>query len=248
MVKGVKFKDHRDAGEPVELAAFYNREGADELVFYDITASAEDRGIMLDVVSKTAEQVFIPLSVGGGLRSVADMARMLQAGADKVSINTAAVENPRLIQEGAYAFGSQCVVLGLDALRVSGSDPVRWDIRVRTGDGGGSSARLDAVEWAVRAVELGAGEIVVNSMDEDGTQRGYDLELNRAISEAVNVPVVASGGAGGPEHIYEALTLGKADAVIAASIFHYGTHTIAGAKQYLSERGVPVRPMQQAAR
>jgi cyclase len=243
VVKGVRFRDHRDAGDPSELAAFYNSEGADELVFYDITASAEDRDVMLDVVERAANEVFIPLSVGGGLRSVDDMARMLHAGADKVSINTAAVENPALIEESARAFGSQCIVLGLDAIRDRGSVTERWDVRVRTGDGSGRPTKLDAVEWAVTATQLGAGEVVVNSMDEDGRRKGYDLALNRAISEAVGVPVIASGGAGGPEHMYDALEEGRADAVLAASIFHYGEYSIAAVKKYLSCRGVPIRPL-----
>ena len=243
VVKGVKFLDHVDAGDPVALASFYDAEGADELVFYDITASAEGRGIMLNVVSRTADQVFIPLTVGGGLRTVEDMRLMLKAGADKVSINTAAVENPRLISDGAWAFGSQCIVLGLDAIRVPGSRPTRWTVRVRTGRDGGDEAGLDAIEWAARAVELGAGEIVVNSMDSDGTQGGYDLELNRAISEAATVPVVASGGAGAPHHLLDAIRLGKADAVLAASIFHFGVYSIGHVKEYLSERGVPIRPV-----
>ena len=244
VVKGVRFRDHRDAGDPAELASQYNAEGADELVFYDITASAEDRDVMLDVVRQAANEVYIPLSVGGGLRSVDDMARMLNAGADKVSINTAAVEDPALIEESARAFGSQCVVLGLDAIRDRRSPNVRWDVRVRTGDGSGRPTKLDALEWAVRAAELGAGEIVVNSMDEDGRREGYDLALNRAISEAVGVPVIASGGAGGPEHMYDALVDGRADAVLAASIFHYGEYKIAEIKKYLAERGVPVRPVE----
>ncbi|MFQ5933225.1 MAG: imidazole glycerol phosphate synthase subunit HisF [Dehalococcoidia bacterium] len=241
VVKGVKFLDHRDAGDPVELAALYDRQGCDELVFYDITASSDDRAIMLDVVARVAEQVFIPLTVGGGLRTIDDMNQMLQAGADKVSINTAAVENPGLIKEGAEHFGNQCIVLGLDALRVPGSDPLRWEVRVRTGSGGGKPTGLDAIEWAFRAVELGVGEIVANSIDADGTQEGYDLELLRALAETVTVPVVASGGAGTPEHMYQALTRGKADAALAASIFHYGTYSICETKAYLEERGVPVR-------
>ena len=243
VVKGVKFLDHRDAGDPVALAAFYDAEGADELVFYDITASSEKRGIMLDLVSRTAEQVFIPLTVGGGLRTVEDMGRMLKAGADKVSINTAAVENPRLIEEGAWAFGSQCVVLGLDAMRVPDTDPPRWQIRVRTGRDGGEDTGLDAVEWAMKAVDLGVGEIVVNSMDSDGTQGGYDLELNRASAESAPVAVVASGGAGNPEHLYQVIHQGKADAVLAASIFHFGAYSIGQVKEYLGRRGVPVRPI-----
>jgi len=241
VVKGVKFRAHRDAGDPVELAAFYDREGADELVFYDITASSDERAIMLEVVERTAEQVFIPLTVGGGLRTVQDMNRMLRAGADKVSINTAAVLNPHLITEGAGQFGSQCIVLGMDTTRVPGSDPPRWVVHTHTGADGGRSTGMDAVEWAVRAVELGAGEIVVNSIDADGTKAGYDLELLRAISEAVTVPVVASGGAGTLDHIYDAVATGKADAVLAASIFHYGTYSIQQCKEYLAGRGIPVR-------
>ena len=241
VVKGIKFMEHRDAGDPVELASIYDAEGADELVFYDITASADQRGIMLDVVSRTAEQLFIPLTVGGGLRSVQDMRRMLNAGADKVSINTAAVQNPELISEGAEAFGSQCIVLGMDALQVPGSSPTRWEVRTHTGRAGGRSAGLDAIEWAFRAVELGAGEIVVNSIDADGTQEGYDLELLHAISTGVTVPVVASGGAGNLEHLYDAITEGMADAVLAASIFHFGTYRISEAKEYLASRGVPMR-------
>ena len=243
VVKGVRFLDHRDAGDPVEMASLYNEAGADELVFYDITASAEERSIMLDVVAQVAEQVFIPLSVGGGLRSVDDMHTMLLAGADKVSINTAAVENPDLIRQGAEHFGSQCIVLGLDAMRVPGTDPVRWEVRTRTGKDGGHSSGLDAIEWAARAAELGAGEIVVNSMDADGTQAGYDIELLRALSEVVTVPVVASGGAGNPEHMLQALEDGRADAALAASIFHYGTYSIAEVKDYLAQRGLPMRPL-----
>ena len=242
VVKGVRFRDHRDAGDPVEMAAFYNREGADELVFYDITASAEGRAIMRDVVSRVAEEVFIPLTVGGGLRTIDDMQQMLRAGADKVSINTAAVENPGLIREAGDHFGSQCIVLGLDAARVPDSDPPRWEVRIRTGHAGGHPTGLDAIEWSKRAVELGVGEIVVNSIDADGTREGYDLALLEAISQAVTVPVVASGGAGDPEHMRQALTQGKADAALAASIFHYGVHTIAQAKAYLTDRGLPVRP------
>lgn len=242
VVKGVKFRDHRDAGDPVELAAFYNDQGADELVFYDITASSDERPIMLDVVERTADQVFIPLTVGGGLRTVDDMKRMLEAGADKVSINTAAVRNPQLIAEGAERFGSQCIVLGMDAQRVPGSAPARWEVRTHTGANGGRATGLDAVAWARRAVELGAGEIVVNSIDADGTRAGYDLELLRAISEAVAVPVVASGGAGALAHFADAVTRGKADAVLAASIFHYGEYTVRQVKEYMAAQGLPVRP------
>ncbi len=241
VVKGVKFRDLRDAGDPVELAAFYNEQGADELVFYDITASTDERGIMQEVVEATANQVFIPLTVGGGLRTVEDIRRMLESGADKVSINTAAVLDPSFIARSAERFGSQCIVLGMDAKRVPGLDPPRWEVFTHTGEDGGRAAGLDAVAWAVQAVELGVGEIVVNSIDADGTKAGYDLELLRAISEAVTVPVVASGGAGKLEDLYQALVVGKADAVLAASIFHYATYSISEAKEYLSKQGIPVR-------
>lgn len=243
VVKGVRFLDHRDAGDPVEMAALYNQEGADELVFYDITASADRRDIMREVVARVADQVFIPLTVGGGLRTVGDMREMLKAGADKVSINTAAVECPDLIRLGAEQFGCQCIVLGLDAMRVPESIPPRWEVRIRTGKDGGRSTGLDAIEWAARSVELGVGEIVANSMDSDGTLQGYDLELLRALSDAVPVPVVASGGAGNLHHMYEALEVGKVDAALAASIFHFGTYRIGEAKSYLAYHGVPVRPV-----
>ena len=241
VVKGVKFRDHRDAGDPVELAAFYNEEGADELVFYDITASSDERPIMLEIVERTASQIFIPLTVGGGLRNVEDIRLMLESGADKVSINTAAVQSPDLITEGARRFGNQCIVLGMDARRVPGSSPSRWEVFTHTGADGGRASGLDAVEWAQKAVRLGAGEIVVNSIDADGTQAGYDLELLRAISEKVTVPVVASGGAGTPEDLYQALVAGKADAVLAASIFHYGIYSIRETKEYLAKQGIPIR-------
>jgi cyclase len=241
VVKGVKFRDHRDAGDPVVLAGHYYSEGADELVFYDITASSDGRPIMVDVVERTAREVFIPLTVGGGLRTVEDMRRMLEAGADKVSINTAAVKNPELVRDGARHFGSQCIVLGMDARRVPGSAPARWEVFIYTGADGGIGTGLDAIEWAKKAVEMGAGEIVVNSIDADGTKAGYDLELLRSISERVTVPVVASGGAGTPEDLYQAVVAGKADAVLAASIFHYGTYTIGQTKKYLAEKGIPVR-------
>ena len=245
VVKGIRFLDHRDAGDPVEMAASYNRDGADELVFYDITASADGRGIMLDIVERVAEQVFIPLTVGGGLRTVDDLRQMLQAGADKVSINTAAVEDPDLISRGADQFGTQCIVLGMDAMRVPGNGDPRWEVRVRTGRDGGDRTGIDAVQWAAQAAELGAGEIVVNSMDADGTQEGYDLDLLRAISESVTIPVVASGGAGNPRHMLEAVTEGKADAALAASIFHYGMCPLREAKRFLADNGVPVRPSPQ---
>jgi cyclase len=241
VVKGVKFRDHRDAGDPVELAGFYYREGADELVFYDITASSDERPIMREVVERTAAQIFIPFTVGGGLRTVEDMHCMLEAGADKVSINTAAVENPNLITEGADRFGSQCIVLGMDAKRVPGSSPACWEVFIYTGAGGGRGTGLDAIEWARKAGELGAGEIVVNSIDADGTRAGYDLELLKAVSESVTVPVVASGGAGTLEDLYQALVSGRADAVLAASIFHYGTYSIAETKRYLAQKGIPIR-------
>ncbi len=234
VVKGVRFAGLRDAGDPVELAAYYDREGADELVFYDITASAEGRKIMVEVVARTADQVFIPLTVGGGLRTIEDMRLMLRSGADKVSINTAAIEDPTLIARGADAFGSQCIVLSIDT---------KWDgDRPRVySHGGRRPTDLDTVEWARRGVELGAGEIVLNSIDTDGTRAGYDLKILRLVAEAVPVPVIASGGAGGLEHLYLAVAEGKADAVLAASIFHYREVTIAEAKQYLAARGIPVR-------
>jgi cyclase len=241
VVKGIKFRDHRDAGDPVELAAFYNEQGADDLVFYDITASSDERETMREVVEHTADQVFIPLTVGGGLRTVDDMRRMLEVGADKVSINTAAVLDPSLITRGAERFGSQCIILGMDAKRIPGVSPPRWGVFTHTGADGGRAAGRDAVEWAIQAVELGAGEIVVNSIDADGTQTGYDIELLRAISEVVTVPVVASGGAGNMEDLYRALVLGKADAALAASIFNYGTYSIRDAKEYLAGKGIPVR-------
>lgn len=241
VVKGVAFVNHRDAGDPVALAAAYNDAGADELVFYDITASSDDRSIMIDVVKKTAEQVFIPLTVGGGIRTTEDMYRMLRAGAEKVSINTAAVLNPQLIADGARRFGSQCIVLSIDARRVSEADEEpRWQVFTHTGRDPRPTG-LDAIEWAQRGVELGAGEIVINSMDADGQRSGYDLELLRAISTTVSVPVIASGGVGSPEHMYAGLAEGKADAVLAASIFHFGDYTVNEVKTYLADRGIPMR-------
>ncbi len=238
VVKGVSFVNLRDAGDPVELAAFYDREGADELVFLDITASSDERNIMLDVVARTAEQVFIPLTVGGGLRTLEDIRLMLEAGADKVSLNTAAVQNPSLVAEGARRFGSQCIVVAIDAKRVPESQPLGWEVYPHRGR---RPSSIDALEWARRVVELGAGEILLTSMDEDGHLAGYDLELTSAVSRAVSVPVIASGGAGSLQHLYEAITRGQADAVLAASIFHYGTYSIAEAKRYLAERGIPMR-------
>ena len=241
VVKGVSFLDHRDAGDPVVLAAFYNDSGADELVFYDITASSDDRNIMVEVVERTAAQVFIPLTVGGGIRTVDDMYRMLRAGADKISINTAAVLNPQLITDGAKRYGSQCIVLSIDARRTSAPGaPPSWEVFTHTGANARSTG-LDAVAWAVQGPELGAGELVINSMDADGTYAGYDIELLRAITSRVSVPVIASGGAGTLAHLYTGLMDGGADAVLAASIFHFGDHTIAAAKTYLRSRGVPMR-------
>ena len=251
VVKGTSFVSLRDAGDPVELAALYNEEGGDELVFLDITASSDSRDTMVDVVRRVSEQVFIPLTVGGGIRSVEDTRRMLSAGADKVSVNTAAINNPGLIRDGAAAFGSQCIVVAIDAKRVkeeprvSGTatevkldDQSQWEVFTH---GGRNPTGIDAVKWAVRAVELGAGEILLTSMDADGHLAGYDVELTRAISSRVPVPVIASGGAGNLEHLHQAFTLGEADAVLAASIFHFGTYSIAAAKKYLGARGVPVR-------
>jgi cyclase len=241
VVKGVKFRDHRDAGDPVELASRYYHEGADELVFYDITASSDDRPIMVDVVERTAREIFIPLTVGGGLRNTHDMHKMLEAGADKVSINTAAVLNPDIITEGARYFGSQCIVLGMDARRIPGTKPLRWEVFIYTGADGGQGTGRDAVVWAHEAVERGVGEIVVNSIDADGTRSGYDIELLYAISSSVTVPVVASGGAGTPDDLLQAVVKGKADAVLAASIFHYGTYSISEIKRYLAAKGIPIR-------
>lgn len=238
VVKGTSFIDLRDAGDPVELASFYYREGADELVFLDITATPEGRDTMVDMVERISEEVFMPLTVGGGLRNISDMRRMLKAGADKVSINTAAVLNPSLIGEGAGKFGSQCIVVAIDAKRVESGQEPRWEVYIYSGQ---KSTGIDAFEWARKAVELGAGEILLTSMDADGHRAGYDIELTRAISEAVTVPVIASGGAGTLEDLYQALVVGKADAVLAASIFHYGTYSIREIKEYLAKRGIPIR-------
>ena len=234
VVKGVRFVDLRDAGDPVEAAIAYDAQGADELVFLDITASHEARDIMLDVVRRTAEGIYMPLTVGGGIRSVDDVRGLLRAGADKVSLNTAALARPDVIREAAERFGSQCIVVAIDA-RKQGD---RWAVYTH---GGRRPADRDAVAWAQEALALGAGEILLTSMDRDGTKDGYDLELTRAVSAAVTVPVIASGGAGSLEHFHEALTDGRADAALAASLFHFGTHTIAETKRYLAERGVEVR-------
>nr|WP_274542981.1 imidazole glycerol phosphate synthase subunit HisF [Phorcysia thermohydrogeniphila] len=234
VVKGVNFVNLVDAGDPVENAKVYDEQGADELVFLDITASYEKRKIMIDVVRRTAEQVFMPLTVGGGIRTVEDIRELLNAGADKVSINTAAVKNPELITLGAKLFGSQCIVVAIDAKRVGN----RWEVFIH---GGRTPTGKDAVEWAKEAVDRGAGEILLTSMDRDGTKMGYDIELTRAIAEAVSVPVIASGGAGTKEHFYEGLVEGKADAVLAASVFHFREISIPELKAFLKEKGVPVR-------
>ncbi len=238
VVKGTSFVNLRDAGDPVELAQLYYEEGADELVFLDITATPEGRNTMVEIVERISEKVFMPLTVGGGLRNIEDMRRMLNAGADKVSINTAAVLNPDLISRGAGRFGSQCIVVAIDARRVPYSLPAKWLVNIYSGQ---KATDKDAVEWAKEVVERGAGEILLTSMDADGHKTGYDIELNRAISEAVSVPVIASGGAGSVDDMQKALTEGKADAVLAASIFHYGTHSIRKIKQHLAENGIPVR-------
>ncbi len=252
VVKGTSFVNLRDAGDPAELAARYDVEGADELVFLDITASSDSRDTMVDVVRSVSEQVFIPLTVGGGIRSIEDVRRMLNAGADKVSVNTAAINTPELVSEGAAQFGSQCIVTAIDARRVVPGEEFPspkdrtlavdndsgWQVFTH---GGRNPTGLDAVKWATRTVSLGSGEILLTSMDEDGQQGGYDLALTRAISRAVQVPVIASGGAGTLEHLHDAFTDGEADAVLAASIFHFGTYSIAQAKEYLAACGVPMR-------
>lgn len=236
VVKGVRFVEIRDAGDPVEAACAYDRQGADELVFLDITASSEGRETMVEVVRRTAEQVFMPLTVGGGIREVADIRRMLKAGADKVSLNTAAVNRPELIGEGAEAFGAQCIVLAVDAKRRAGGG---WEVFTH---GGRTPTGRDAIEWIEEGVGRGAGEILLTSMDADGTREGYDLALTRAASEAVPVPIIASGGAGRMEHFAEALTEGAADAVLAASLFHFGELTVAELKAFLEQEGIAVRP------
>lgn len=234
VVKGIQFKNLRLAGDPPKLARLYEEQGADEIVFLDIGASPENRRILIDVVKRTARELSIPLAVGGGIRSIKDMEEVLCSGADKISVNTAAVKNPSIISEGAEIFGSQCVVVAIDAKRRDGW----WEVYIC---GGREPTGLDAVEWAKKVERLGAGEILLTSMDKDGTTSGYDLELTRAVSESVNIPVIASGGAGEPRHIYEVLTIGKADAALAASIFHYGVYTVRSIKEYLRSRGVPVR-------
>ncbi len=257
VVKGVSFVDLRDAGDPAELADLYDREGADELVFLDITASAEGRDTMVEVVERVSERVFIPLTVGGGVRGSADVRKLLQSGADKVAVNTAAVLEPQVLEQGAADFGNQCIVVAIDARRIRPDEPSpnqgppaaeeglrireesRWEVYIH---GGRTPTGIDAVKWAVRATELGAGEVLLTSMDADGQLTGYDLELTRTVAQAVPVPVIASGGAGTLEHLYEAVTAGQADAALAASIFHFGTYSIAQAKAHLAARDVPVRP------
>lgn len=239
VVKGVKFVNIRDAGDPVEIAQRYDEQGADELTFLDITASSDERDTMVHVVEEVASEVFIPLTVGGGIRQLVDIRRMLNAGADKVAINTAAVFNPNFVGEASNHFGSQCIVVAIDAKQVNKTDEVpRWEVFTH---GGRKATGLDAVEWAKKMVNLGAGELLLTSMDRDGTRKGFDLALTRTISEAVSVPVIASGGVGTLEHLSEGILEGKADAVLAASIFHFGEHTIAEAKQQMATRGIEVR-------
>ena len=271
VVKGISFIEIRDAGDPVQLASYYDAEGADELVLLDITASSDSRDIMLNVVREVAERLFIPFTVGGGMRSVADVRRMLEAGADKVSLNTAAVSEPELVAEASERFGAQCIVVAIDATATSenigvrsesggaagslssplssGDDPTlaidegsRWEVYTH---GGRTPTGIDALKWAVRVAELGAGELLLTSMDTDGHQTGYDLDMLRAISESVTIPVIASGGAGVPEHFLDALDYGKADAVLAASVFHFGTYRVRDIKRFLSERRVPIRPIEE---
>jgi cyclase len=238
--KGIKFRDNVDIGDPVAMARFYYEAGADELVFYDITASSDRRNIMIEVVRRVAAEILIPFSVGGGIRNLNDMRAVLLAGAEKVSVNSAAVQNPEIISQGARDFGSQCIVLGMDVKKVTPTEtiPSGYEMVIH---GGRTPMGLDALWWAQEAERLGAGEICLNSIDADGTQAGYELTLTRMISEAVSIPVIASGGAGTPEHLYEVLTQGRADAALIASMIHYGTYTIQGIKEYLHERGISVR-------
>ncbi len=239
VVKGVQFVDIRDAGDPVEIARRYDEQGADELTFLDITASHEDRNTMAEVVEQVAGEVFIPLTVGGGIRTSPDIRHLLKAGADKVAINTAAVNNPGFVKEAAGRFGSQCIVVAIDAKRISAEgEPARWEIFTH---GGRNPASLDAVAWARKMVDYGAGEILLTSMDRDGTRAGFDLELTRAVSDAVSVPVIASGGVGNLEHLAEGILQGHADAVLAASIFHFGEYTIEQAKCFMQDKGIEVR-------
>lgn len=240
LTKGIKFKGNVDIGDPVEIADFYYEEGADEIVFYDITASYEKRDIMIETVQRVAAKIFIPFSVGGGIRTVEDMRQVLLAGAEKVSVNSAAIRNPNIISEGAKAFGSQCIVLGMDVKRVTPSDkiPTGYEMVI---DGGRRPMGMDALAWARKAERLGAGEICLNSIDADGIQEGYELTLNKLIASNVTIPVIASGGAGVPEHLYEVLTQGHADAALIASMTHYGTYTIREIKSYLHDKGIKIR-------
>jgi len=241
VVKGTRFLDLRDAGDPVEVAARYDAEGADELVFLDITASHEERDILIDIVRRTAEQIFMPLTVGGGIRTIEDIRALLSAGADKVSINSAAVRDPDFVRRASDRFGSQCIVVAIDPKRVAENGREVWRVHI---NGGRVPTDLEAVSWARRAEQLGAGEILLTSMDADGTQDGYDIPMTRAVAEAVTIPIIASGGCGAPEHMVEVLTAGKADAALAASIFHYRKFSIQEAKQAMERAGVPVRRVQ----
>lgn len=238
VVKGVNFLNLQDAGDPVEIARRYEQQGADELVFLDITASHEQRGIILDVVARTSEVIFMPLTVGGGIRTLDDIRNLLNAGCDKVSINSTAVRDPDFVREAALRFGSQCIVVNIDPKRIQRDGKEVWDVHI---NGGRVPTGLHAVEWARTVEKLGAGEIVLTCMDADGTKDGYDIEITRAVADAVSIPVVASGGAGCPEHLYQAVTAGGASAALAASIFHYGTYTIQETKRYMAERGAVVR-------
>lgn len=239
VVKGVKFQNIRDAGDPVEIARRYNEQGADEITFLDITASVDNRNTMLDTVERMASQVFIPLTVGGGVRTITDIRNLLNAGADKVSINTAAVFNPEFVQEASERFGSQCIVVAIDAKKVSmPNQPPRWEIFTH---GGRKPTHLDAIEWAKKMEQLGAGEILLTSMDQDGMKNGFDLGVTKAISQAISLPVIASGGVGNLQHLADGIIDGKADAVLAASIFHFGEHTIAEAKAFMAKQGIVIR-------
>jgi cyclase len=235
VVKGVNFTELRDAGDPVEIARRYDEQGADELTFLDITASSDNRGLILDIIEQVAAQVFIPLTVGGGVRKVEDVRRLLNAGADKISLNTSAVSNPDLVFEASQKHGSQCIVVAIDAKQVA---PGKWEVFTH---GGRNATGLDAIEWARKMASLGAGELLLTSMDRDGTKSGFDLALTRAVSDAVNIPVIASGGVGGLQDLADGVTKGRADAVLAASIFHYGQHTVQEAKEFMARQGIPMR-------
>ena len=238
VVKGVNFVELKDAGDPIEIARRYDDQGADELTFLDITASSDDRGLILSIIEAVAAQVFIPLTVGGGVRAVDDVRRLLNAGADKVSINTSAVQNPQLVADASGRYGSQCIVVAVDAKRVPGDGPLRWEVFTH---GGRKATGLDALEWGKKMQAMGAGEILLTSMDRDGTRVGFDLELTHAFSSALDIPIIASGGVGNLDHLAEGVTIGGADAVLAASIFHYGEFTVRQAKQHMAQRGIEVR-------